>query len=202
MKYGIFNLCSECRHEFAPGYFAIGAKKVRTFGENVSEDASIRSALGGQIGKCDIFSRCEVNKKMMHSKSYKRVTKRNTYTICYVTETMQKCYGQVSYFFAHTPSCNSVCSNVCNFHIPTYWALICKLDFSESNRLNFSKDDANLRLPIAVKSPHICSLKKPIPNDFYVLPISKILEVVSCVDFDNDDNVLYVSHAPNQIEKD
>lgn len=191
----------ECRFEFAPGCFAIGALKVRKFGENVYEDAAITSALQGQAGKCEMFSRCEVNNKMMHSMSYKRVTKRNTYTVFYVTENEEQCYGQVLYYFSNTPACNSVCSANCNFHIPTYWALIHKMPFSEISMLDFNHDDDSLKFPIAVKSPQICALKKPLPDAFHVIPISEILEVVSCVEF-ADDNVLFVSHTPNQIEKD
>ena len=119
---------------------------------NIHEDAAISVALQGQKGKCELFSRCEVNSKAIHSLSYMRVTKRNTYKICFLTAEHGKCYGQVLYYFANTPICNSLCANSCNYHSSTYWALVRKLCFSEIDTLNFNEDDG-LSFPL-LSNPH------------------------------------------------
>jgi hypothetical protein len=71
--------------------------------------AGIQAMIERIYGKCEEFHkflRIQVGKSVIHSKHYLAVTKRNSYTVKYVNNERNVCYGQVEYYvrcsFAHT----------------------------------------------------------------------------------------------------
>ena len=61
------------------GINCIGA--LRYFEATSGEKNAIEQVLGGPVAKCFKFSRLDLRGDIIHSTSYKRVSKRNSYTV-------------------------------------------------------------------------------------------------------------------------
>lgn len=194
--------CERYLSPLARFYFkrCIGALKNHELGQTPLEDNAILVALQGNVGNCKTFSRCQVNGKVEHSISYKRVLKRNNYTVCYKNIHGNISYGQVAFFLQNVPICDSLCVSNCNFHKPSYWAVILKLQSLDEAHsvMNFNQEESDL--PIRVSHPEIC-LVKPCSEAVEAVLISHILDVLMFINID-DCNAAYVCHSPNKIEKD
>ena len=61
--------------------------------------------LCGPIKKAYKFSWLMIEGRVYHSKSYKRVTKRNSYTICYTNQARQQCFGYTRFYVKCFKAC-------------------------------------------------------------------------------------------------
>ena len=105
---------------------------------------------------------------------------------------------KLHFFLQNVPICNSSCIGNCNFHKPSYWAVILKLQrINETHSvINFNQEESNI--PVKVYHPEIC-LVEPCSEAIEVVPISQLLDVLMYIKFDRN---AYVCHSPNRIEKD
>ena len=78
--------------------------------------------LCGPIKKAYKFSRLMIEGRVYHSKSYKRVTKRNSYTICYTNQARQQCFGYARFYVKCFKACRipGFCDKDCVCRVPKY----------------------------------------------------------------------------------
>ena len=78
--------------------------------------------LCGLIKKAYKFSRLMIEGRVYHSKSYKRVTKRNSHTICYTNQARQHCFGYARFYLKCFIACRipRFCDKDCVCRVPKY----------------------------------------------------------------------------------
>lgn len=163
-------------------YFAVGALKQRRSAD-ADYDDDLLTFLGVEsISEVTFFSRLQIGGATFHSRTYKRVFRRNNYTIAY-QQGESICYGQIEVFFVVRDdprmSCGAVVSKltVSNQHV-------CKLHEVLGN-------------PVT----HIVCLQKPNRNRFTVVPLEDIIDICVYMEF-SDCTLGYAALFPNHIERD
>ena len=124
------------------------------------------------------FSRLQIGKAVFHSREYKRVSRRNNYTIaCQQGDSI--CYGYIETFFSVRVACGAVSAPM-----------------SMSGQ-HVCKSHEGLGSPIS----HIVCLHEPNKNQFTVVPLKDFIDIYVYIKF-SDCGVSYAAHFPNHIEKD
>jgi len=138
------------------------------------------------VSDITFFSRLQIGEAVLHSKAYKRVTRRNNYTIAYQKEE-SVCYGQIEVFFVVRDTCNV--GMVCG-------AVLSSLTVS-------SKQVCKPHEILGSLVSHIVCLQQPNRNRFTVVPFEDIIDVCVYMKFsDCDLHVGYAALFANHIERD
>ena len=135
------------------------------------------------ISDVTFFSRLETGDAMFHSRTYKRVSRRNNFTVAY-QRGATIFYGQVEVFFAVKDNLRLACGAIIA-PMPLTGHRICNSD----------------ELLGASPVNHIVCLQQPAQNRFDVIPLEDIIDVCVYMKF-SDTDVGYAAHFPNHIEKD
>ena len=130
------------------------------------------------ISDVTFFSRLQIGEAVFHSREYKRVSRRNNYTIAY-QQGDSICYGYIETFFSVRVACGAVSAPM-----------------SMSGQ-HVCKSHEGLGSPIS----HIVCLHEPNKNQFTVVPLKDFIDIYVYIKF-SDCGVSYAAHFPNHIEKD
>ena len=134
-----------------------------------------------------VFLRMRRGSDVYHSKDYKRVKCRNSYTIKYVSDKNEISYAQVIFFFqVQTPEvCTPTVQNL---------ALVTPLQ---------KKADTLIQDCITgARASHIQVTEKPNEDKLQVIPVSRILEKCVYIDVTDFPDRSFVIPFPNRCEKD
>jgi len=136
------------------------------------------------LSEVTFFSRLQIGGATFHSRNYKRVTRRNNYTIAYQQGESSICsYGQIEVFFVVRDYPKMNCG-----------AVVTPLTVSSQHVCNISEVLGN---PVT----HIVCLHKPNRKRFTVVPLRDIIDICVYMEF-SDCNLGYVALFPNHIERD
>ena len=148
---------------------------LKTF-KPVGWERSVIEQYIGRIEKIFQFQRLLHNKKVFHCKDYKRVEKRNSYTVCYKSNDSIN-FGLVKYYLKCFIQCpvDSFCDSSCACHIPKFIAIIEKLVLFTTEKQD-SIEKLNLRTKLIKKKPRPidCCLEKDLQNICLVVESEKI----------------------------
>ena len=128
------------------------------------------------------FTRLELNDRVIHSKMYKRVTKRNSFTVAY-KDGDGISYGQIE-AFVKTVGCPSY-----------HGAVVIPLEIVETEAICSLNQELNM-IPV----DHIVICHPPNNDSCQVISLANILELCVCIHFNNE--AVFVAHVPNHFEKD
>ena len=144
----------------------------------------------GKLESCFKFHRIILNNTIIHSKEYKRVTKRNSYTVKYVREG-NNCFGLITYFIKCSVKCPTpgFCTNCCPCHSPKSVAVIEELHLLNEN------DVPSL---LIYRLPQIKLVKKG-EKTIHCCLISDIQDMCFFIEADEID---FIFVFPNTIESD
>ena len=76
------------------------------------------------LGRCQSFKRALIHGEVFHSKSYGRVSRRNSYTVTYEDNQKKTECGQIQYFLKHTPICQRGCIAFCKCNRDQHFAIV------------------------------------------------------------------------------
>lgn len=109
------------------GVYLLGAFSDLEVSETVEQD--IKDNIGElALGRCQCFKRALIHGEVFHSKSYGRVSRRNSYTVTFEdSQKVRKC-GQVQYFLKHTPICQQACIAFCKCNRDQHFAAIVHME--------------------------------------------------------------------------
>ena len=148
---------------------------------NVDYEDDLLLFLGVEsISDVTFFSRLQIGEAVFHSRAYKRVSRRNNYTIAYQ---QSLCYGYIEAFFSVRNNPSVACG-----------AVIAPMSMSGQH---VCKSHEVLGSPVS----HIVCLHEPGKNRFTVVPFKDIIDTCVYIKF-SDCDVSYAAHFPNHIEKD
>ena len=138
-------------------FYAVGAlKKGKSTNADYEDDLLF---LGVEsISEVTFFSRLQIGEAVFHSRAYKRVSRRNNYTIAY-QQRDSTCYGYIEAFFSVRKNPRVPCG-----------AVIAPM--SMSGRLVWKSHEV-LGSPIS----HIVCLHEPNKNQFTVVPLDDIIDM-------------------------
>lgn len=134
------------------------------------------------ISDVTFFSRLQIGEAVFHSRAYKRVSRRNNYTIAYQQGDSIR-YGYIETFFSVKNNPRVACG-----------AVIAPMSMSGQH---VCKSHEVLGRPIS----HIVCLHEPNKNRFKVVAVEDIMDICVYIKF-SDCDVSYAAHFPNHIEKD
>ena len=130
------------------------------------------------------FTRLQAGSAVFHSKQYKRVSRRNTFTVAYRLEGSPSLeYGQIEIFFKAPVGSRTSCGAVLR-------------PLSRANQC-ICKQHEVLGRPVS----HIIALHHPHRNLFIIVPLENIIDVCVYMAF-SDSGVHYAAHFPNHLERD
>lgn len=163
-------------------FYAVGAlKKGNSTNADYEDDLLLFLGLES-IADVTFFSRLQVGEAVFHSRAYKRVSRRNNYTIAY-QQGESICYGYIETFFSVKNNPRVDCG-----------AVIAPMSISGQH---VCKRHEVLGSPVS----HIVCLHEPNKNRFTVVPLKDIIDICVYIKF-SDCDVGYAGHFPNHIEKD
>ena len=163
-------------------FYAIGAlKKGKSTNADYEDDLLLFLGVES-ISDVTFFSRLQIGEAVFHSREYKRVSRRNNYTIAY-QQGDSICYGYIETFFSVRNNPRVACG-----------AVIAPMSMSGQH---VCKSHEGLGSPIS----HIVCLHEPNKNQFTVVPLKDIIDICVYIKF-SDCDVSYAAHFPNHIEKD
>jgi len=164
--------------------YIVGA--VTTAGVRPELEDDVISQMGvDSMDEVKFFNRLQVKGRIVHSKAYKRVSVRNSYTISYKDGDDTK-YGQVEVFvLASSPLEGSV----------KYAAVV--LPFVEQTGFVCPMHEVLNVFPVM----HIVGWNQPTTDQCVVVPVDHIKEICVCMEF-KDTGIVYIANFPNHIEKD
>ncbi|XP_029203493.2 uncharacterized protein LOC114967602 [Acropora millepora] len=163
-------------------FYAVGAL-TKGRATNTGYEDDLISILGVEsLSDITFFSRLQIGEAVVHSKSYKRVTRRNNYTITYQKEE-SICYGQIEVFFVVRDDARMVCGAVL------------------SSMAVSSKQVCKSHMILGSPVSHIVCLRQPNRNRFTVVPLEDIIDVCVYMKF-SDCDLGYAAVFPNHIERD
>ena len=164
-------------------FYAVGAlRKGKSTNAPYEEDLLLHLGIES-ISEITFFSRLKVGEAVFHSRAYKRVSRRNNFTVAYHKgETIA--YGQIEEFFIVEDKPGLVCG-----------AVIATMPIDGSC---ISKNNQMLG---ARPVNHIVCLRQPDKNRFDVVSPEGLLDVCVYMKF-SDTVVGYAAHFANHIEKD
>ena len=163
-------------------FYAVGAlNKGRSTDTDYDDD--LLGFLGVEsISDVTFFSRLQIADVVFHSRAYKRVSRRNNYTIAYWQEG-SICYGQIEVFFFTRDERRMACGAVVATMSMSGQRLCKWLDILGS--------------PVS----HIVCLHHPNRSRFAVVPLDEIVDVCVYMKF-TDSDLGYAAHFANHIERD
>ena len=86
------------------GVYLLGAFSDVEVSETIEQD--IKDIIGEFApGRCQCFKRALIHGEVFHSKSYGRVSRRNSYTVTFEDSEKARKRGQIQYSLKHTPIC-------------------------------------------------------------------------------------------------
>ena len=174
--------CRTNRTHLKEDFYAVGALTKGRSSNADYEDDLIRSLGVELLSDITFFSRLQIGEAVLHSKAYKRVSRRNNYTIAYQKEE-SICYGQIEVFFVVRDDVRMVCG-----------AVLSSLAVSSKQ---VCKSHQILGSPVS----HIACLHQPNRNRFTVVPLEDIIDVCVYMKF-SDCDLGYAALFPNHIERD
>ena len=163
------------------GYYAIGAIKSNVLNDVYEDDLL---AVLGLESLCTVqyFTRLQAGSQVYHSRMYKRVSKRNSYTVAY-RKGRSIVYGQIEMYF---------CAGA-NAHLQ-HGAVIVPMPTAVKQCISEQNDILGIT-PVS----HIVVLNQPKQNQADIVSVDDIVEL--CVFIELSD-ITYVAHFPNRYEKD
>lgn len=163
--------------------YAIGAMKEGHLTPDM-EDEVLNSLGIDSFSSLKMFSRLQVGDKVIHSRRYKRVTRRNSFTVAFREGPGVK-YGQIETFF-EAPKESRI----------LYGAIV--LPMSESSDRLCKKHQV-----LGILDGHIAPLNQlnPSISCATVIALTDIIEVCVLVKF-SESQVCYAAHFANRFEKD
>lgn len=162
-------------------FFAVGALKKGTPGAPFEDDLLLH--LGVESIECiTFFKRLQFGDAIFHSQMYKRVSRRNNFTIAY---SLGGCtsYGQIEVFFLVEETSRMTCGAVIS-PMSMSSEVLCESHEVLGNVVN-----------------HIVPLHQPRKNRFDIILLEDIIDVCLYIKF-SDSEVGYAAHFPNHLEKD
>lgn len=87
------------------------------------------------LGRCQSFKRARIHGEVFHSKSYGRVSRRNSYTVTYEDNQKKRECGQIQYFLKHTPICQRACIAFCKCNRDQHFAIVVHMEPSRDSNL-------------------------------------------------------------------
>ena len=160
-------------------------------------ERAVLESLVGPIKQVLQFQRLLVGEQLIHSKSYKSMTRRNNFTIEIKpgSENPTSCYGQVLFYVKIYLQCPnpSFCGNACKCKKAVFYALINVL---QPNKNIVIADDAFTGATI----PHLIPV---VSSDrcLTAIPVEDIVRLCFYIDCGSD-CISFVGIVPNQFEKD
>lgn len=177
-----FISCRTNRTHLKEDFYAVGALTKGRPNNADYEDDIIRILGVESVSDITFFSRLQIGEAVLHSKAYKRVTRRNNYTIAYQKEE-NILYGQIEVVFVIRDDIRMVCG-----------AVLSSLTVS---RKQVCKSHEILGSPVS----HIVCLHQPNRNRFTVVPLEDIIDVCVYMKF-SDCDLGYAALFANHIERD
>lgn len=177
-----FISCRTNRTHLKEAFYAVGALTKGRPNNADYEDDIIRILGVESVSDITFFSRLQIGEAVLHSKAYKRVTRRNNYTIAYQKEE-NILYGQIEVFFVIRDDIRMVCG-----------AVLSSLTVSSKQ---VCKSHEILGSPVS----HIVCLHQPNRNRFTVVPLEDIIDVCVYMKF-SDCDLGYAALFANHIERD
>ena len=139
--------------------------------------------LGVESIECiTFFKRLQFGDAIFHSQMYKRVSRRNNFTIAY-SQGGCTSYGQIEVFFLVGETSRMTCGAVIA-PMSMFSGALCESHEVLGNVVN-----------------HIVPLHQPKKNRFDIIPLEDIIDVCLYINF-SDSEVGYAAHFPNHLEKD
>lgn len=163
--------------------FAIGKLKEGVPGKPFEDDLMLFLGIEA-ISSVKFFKRLQLGDAVLHSRAYKRVTKRNNYTVAY-THDGDTQYGQIEEFFMVKEDHHS--------------ALTCGAVIAQMPKSGKHLCECHELLGCPVN--HIAPLYKPKENILDIVNIQEIIDVCVYMKF-TDSDIGYAAHFPNHLEKD
>ena len=130
---------------------------------------------------------------VIHLEKYGKVSRRNSYTVCYIGKNNKKKYGFIQFYLKSTRKCvNTTFYNQdCNCTVPIYIAVLRKVKLNDQILNNIVNPPQ--------KIPHLIPIE--ISNLFDVCLCSNISEL--CIHLHGTKtNLHFIAHFPNLIEND
>ena len=181
------------KEQIAENCYAIGTIKRATL--TPVEHAAVEAVVG-HISTVHKFQRAVIHNHMVHCKEYKRMTRRNNYTIEY-SQAGALSYGHVQFFARCFLTCpNPVfCSANCVCKVPQHVAVIQK--FRRNEDFIIARDQhTNASLP------HIIPVFKDETMSLHVISLKQIVRLCFFIDCTHGNNTVFVGLFPNLYEKD
>ena len=162
-------------------------------------ERAVLESLVGPIKQVRQFQRCLVGEHLIHSKSYKSMTRRNNFTVEFMSgsENPTLCYGHVLFYVKIYLQCPnpSFCGNACKCKRAVCYALINVL---KPNKNLVIADDAFTGATI----PHLVPVVSSTSDScLAAIPVENIVRLCFYIDCGLD-CISFVGIFPNQIEKD
>ncbi|XP_068757460.1 uncharacterized protein [Montipora capricornis] len=160
-------------------------------------ERAVVESLVGPIEQVCRFQRLLVGEQLIHSKSYKSMTRRNNYTVEFKpgSGNSSPCYGHILFYIKIYLQCPnpSVCDDKCKCKKPLYYTL-----------MNVLKPNKNLVIANDVYTgatvPHLVPVMRS-DNCITAIPVEDIVQLCFYVDCGYD-STSFVGIFPNQYEKD
>lgn len=153
--------------------------------------------LVGPVKEVFQFQRLLVGDQLIHSKSYKSMTRRNNYTVKFKPGNgdSTSCYGEIMFYVKVYLQCliSSFCSENCKCKTPKYYALICNV--LERSDLVIADDPYT-----GATVPHLVPVTRS-DNCITAIPVENILQLCFHIDCGHD-IPSFLGFFPNQYEKD
>lgn len=151
------------------------------------EDDVISRLEVDSLNGVNFFTRLQIKGRIIHSRAYKRVSVRNSYTVSYKDGNEIK-YGQVEVFVqASSPQDGSV----------KYAAVL--LPFEDQMGFVCQTHEVLGVCPVT----HIVGWYPPTNDQCVLVPVDHIEDICICMDLrDTGSHLVYVAHFPNHVEKD
>ena len=129
------------------------------------------------------FARLQAGDKLLHSRTYKRVSKRNTFTVAYKDSENDINYGQIETFFKASSGCRRVNGGV---RFPM---------------AKIAEDVCEPHMVFGRLAQHIVSVEQPTKHSYTLISLQVIMEVCLHIQF-RGCNIGYAIHFVNNVEKD
>lgn len=182
----MFLNCRENRTPIGEGINIVGA--LRNGGLRPEFEDDVVSGLEvDSLSEVKFFTRVQIGGRIIHSRAYKRVSVRNSYTVSYKDSGKIK-YGQVEVFVQ--------ASSLRNDSVQ-YAAVI--LPFLEQTGFVCPTYEVLGVCPVT----HIVCWYPPLDDQCVLVPIDNIEDICVCMELrDTGSPVVYIAHFPNHIEND
>lgn len=170
------------RTQLSGHFYAVGAMRKGCLNPELEDDVLL--SLGfDSLSSIQFFTRLQAGDKVLHSRMYKRVSKRNTFTVAYKDSKSNVKYGQIETFFKAPNSCSRL-----------YGAVIRPM-------VKMGDDICEPHVVFGRQAHHIVTVGQPAKHSCILISLEDILEVCLYIQFDGS-NIGYAIHFVNHVEKD